>query len=198
MGYLKDTCVLIDSINCGEEIINVARHCQNNGKNFCVTDIVIDELTPGRKVPEAQAEVSKGIKNGIQVAILGKIIKKFDVLSDKSKYKSNFNKIRKKYYGHLKDRGFIQEQIKLGNITKEQAKSKGFRYKGYGECSCIAVAMDNPQKYIIVTNDKGAITLKPKINLFKKYNETHGIIVWDYNEWVKNTNYKNDKNVKTS
>lgn len=189
MGFLKDTCVFIDNINEGEEILKVARHCKLNGKTFCVTDIVMDELKPGRRIEEDKAEVSKNIIQYLNFGDSSKIVKILKVTQDNTIYKRNFDKIRSRYYSHLKDKDFIKEQIEKGEITREQAKSKNFIRKDYGECSCIAIAMEEPNKFIIVSKDKGRIFLKPKTNLFEKYKKSHNIVVWNYKEWVKNTRY---------
>jgi hypothetical protein len=36
----------------------------------------------------------------------------------------------------------------------------------------------------IVSDDKGRISLKPEINLFEKYKESHNIKVLNYDEWL--------------
>ena len=36
MKYLKDTCVFIYKIDTANEILDVARHCENIGSKLCV------------------------------------------------------------------------------------------------------------------------------------------------------------------
>ena len=43
--------------------------------------------------------------------------------------------------------------------------------------------MEKPKDIIIVSNDKGKIFLKPSVNLFEKFKDSHNIQVINYDEW---------------
>lgn len=186
MIYLKDTCVLIKKFNTSE-IIRVAGIYKDTNDTFALTDIIMDELHPGKSVNEYDAEKSKSLLAGIKVLENSHLLETYSV-KDSGKYKDNFDKIRRAFYGHLKDPNFIRQALAKGEITKEQFKNRTYIYKDYGECSCIAVAMENPTEIAIVSNDKGRIFLKPAINLFNKYRESDNIQVLDYEEWEKKLN----------
>lgn len=198
MNFLKDTCVLIKKINCGTEILNVVNHCKDNGDKFCITDVVFEELNPGGSVKKEDAERSIDIIKALEISMKAKLVKKIDVKVHE-KYKNNFDRIRARYYDHLLDSSTIKEKLQAGEITKEQVKNKSYLRKDYGECSCIAVAMESPEEYVIVSNDKGRIFLKDDINLFNIYRDSHNIKVWDFNQWIGKTNYSDEnKKIKTS
>lgn len=186
MIYLKDTCVLIKKFNTSE-IIRVAGIYKDTNDTFALTDIIMDELHPGKSVNEYDAEKSKSLLAGIKVLENSHLLETYSV-KDSGKYKDNFDKIRRAFYGHLKDPNFIRQALAKGEIKKEQFKNRTYIYKDYGECSCIAVAMENPTEIAIVSNDKGRIFLKPAINLFNKYRESDNIQVLDYEEWEKKLN----------
>lgn len=182
MIYLKDTCVLIEEFDT-LKIINTA-NLYKKKDTFALTDIIIDELYPGKSINVIDAEKSKSLLAGISRLEKSKALKTY-IIKEDGKYKSNFNKIRKAFYGHLKDVNAVKEALKKGEITPEQFKNRTYLYKDYGECSCIAVAIENPDDIVIVSNDKGRIFLKPNINLFNKYEESNNIKVINYKEWEK-------------
>ncbi|MGL5151107.1 MAG: hypothetical protein ACRC7N_11105 [Clostridium sp.] len=184
MIYLKDTCVLIKKFDTSE-LIRVSSMYKDTNDVFALTDIIIDELYPGKSVNEYDAEKSKNLLAGIKVLENSRLLETYSV-KDKGKYKENFDKIRRAFYGHLKDPNFVRQALVRGEITKEQFRNRSYIYKDYGECSCIAVAIENPKEISIVSNDKGRIFLKPNINLFKKYRESDSIQVFNYEEWKKN------------
>lgn len=184
MIYLKDTCVLIKNFDASE-LIRVASIYKDTNDVFALTDIIIDELHPGKSVNEYDAAKSKNLLAGIKVLENSHLLETYSV-KDKGKYKDNFDKIRRAFYGHLKDPNFVRQALAKGEITKEQFKNRTYIFKDYGECSCIAVAIENPEEISIVSNDKGRIFLKPNINLFNKYRESDNIQVFNYEEWEKN------------
>ncbi|WP_160676758.1 hypothetical protein [Clostridium sp. C8-1-8] len=183
MIYLKDTCVLIKKFN-SLELINTATMYKETKDTFALTDVILDELRPGKSVNQYDADKSKNLLSGIKILEQSNAVKTYCVKSD-VKYKSNFDKIRRAFYGHLKDPRVIKKALANNEITMEQFKSRSYVYKDYGECSCIAVAMDEPNNICIVSNDKGRIFLKPDINLFDKYKESNKINVFEYDEWKK-------------
>mgnify|MGYP004527705873 CR=1 FL=1 len=184
MIYLKDTCVLIKKFDTSE-LIRVTSIYKDTKDVFALTDIIIDELHPGKSVNEYDAEKSNNLLSGIKVLENSHLLETYSV-KGKGKYKDNFDKIRRAFYGHLKDHNFVKQALAKGEITREQFKNRTYIYKDYGECSCIAVAIENPKEISIVSNDKGRVFLKPNINLFNKYIESHNIQVLNYEEWKEN------------
>lgn len=189
MKYLKDTCVFIYKIDTASEILDVARHCENIGSKLCVTSTVMEELSPGPRVPKEKAEKSKDIKQYLEFGCESKIVNIINI-DESDKYKSNLKDIRRRYYDHLRDPDELNELVEKGLYTREQVRSKWFRNKDMGECSCIAIAMENTEDFVIVTDDKGRIFLKPDINLFEIYKDSHNIRVLNYEQWISETEYK--------
>lgn len=188
MAYLKDTCVFIYKINNAKEILEVAKHCKNIDNKLCITNTVMRELIPGERVPQIEAEKSRDIIKYLEFGNKSKILDIIDI-DNNEKYKKNLENIRRRYYDHLRDPDTLRELIENGEYTREQVKSKWFRNKDMGECSCIAIAIENPEEFIIVTDDKGKVFLKPHTNLFDIYSKSHKIKVLNYEQWVKETQY---------
>ncbi|KMK77961.1 hypothetical protein [Alkalihalobacillus pseudalcaliphilus] len=182
MIYLKDTCVFINRFN-SLGIIQLLQNYKNSTNSFGVTDIVINELNPGRAVEAADAEKSKSMLGVVNLLEKSRDLVKYDVETEE-KYQKNFQKIRKQFYGHLNDLNFVKKALAKKEITNESFKNRTYKFKDYGECSCIAVAMLEPEEVSIVSDDKGRVFLKPNINLFDKYKESHGIKVLEYEEWL--------------
>ncbi len=188
MAYLKDTCVFLYKINNAEEILNVAKHCKNINSKLCITSTVMRELIPGVRVPEVESERSRDIIQYLEFGNKSKILDIIDI-DNNEKYKKNLENIRRRYYDHLRDPDMLRELVESGKYTRDEVKSKWFRNKDMGECSCIAIAMENPDEFIIVTDDKGKVFLKPYTNLFDIYSNSHKIKVLNYEQWVKETQY---------
>ncbi len=174
MAFIVDTCIFLDQLNTADNILTAAKCSHKVEKVMGLTDIVFSEI----KYPIS-------IRNTIENGIRTKVIKLFEVKTN-NKYKSNFNEIRRRYYEHLSP-SVLQKKIQSGEYTKEQAKE--LRFKDYGECSCIAVAIENPDRVVIISDDQGHIHLKPDINLFVKYQDDYGIKVWYFHEWDRHTKY---------
>ncbi|MTI49722.1 MAG: hypothetical protein FH761_17970 [Firmicutes bacterium] len=190
MGFIKDTCVFIGKIKVGSEILNIATHCKKMNKELCVTDIVLDEIPPGRTLREKEpdkAKLAQDLANSLDNSVKMGLINVLGVKGT-GKYQKNYKDIRDRYYRKLSDPRHLREMIKNGECTKNEAKY--LKYKDAGECSCIAVAMEYPNDYIIVTEDKGRIFMRKEINLFEVYKESHNIQVWSYDEWAEETNYE--------
>ncbi|WP_270303454.1 hypothetical protein [Terrisporobacter petrolearius] len=183
MIYLKDTCILIGKLDSCE-LISMLHKYNEIDDIFALTDVVIDELEPGKTVEVKKADKSKSMKRAIEMIYKSNpnYLHIYNVKDDKV-YINNFKKIRRAFYGHLKDLKYIKEALRTGEITKEQFDNRSYLYKDYGECSCIAVAIENPDDILIVTEDKGRIFLKTNINLFDKYKESNNIKVIEYDEW---------------
>ncbi|WP_130055582.1 hypothetical protein [Bacillus thuringiensis] len=182
MIYLKDTCVFINRFN-SLSIIQLLQKYKNSPNSFGVTDIVVNELNPGKAVDIADAEKSKSMLSVVNLLEKSHDIVKYNVAGEEE-YEKNFQKIRRQFYGHLNDPKAVKKALANNEITKEAFKNRTYKFKDYGECSCIAVAMLQPEEISIVSDDKGRVFLKPDINLFDKYKQSHGINVLGYEEWV--------------
>lgn len=188
MIYLKDTCIFIkdlDSLN----IMKIIDKYKLTEDEFGITDIILDELKPGKAVEKEDAEKSKSMLTMLQIQDKSGKINKFKVKED-NPYKQNFNNIRKRYYGHLENLNYIKHALNSGEITQEQFKSRSYKYKDYGECSCIAVAMEHPNDVTIVSRDKGRIFMKDDINLFEEYKKECKIRVIEFDEWKEELDNK--------
>lgn len=185
MRYLNDTCVFIHKICIPEKFTDIVQHSNKHADVFCVTDVVVDELSPGWFVPENEAKNAEAMINVIDLYYNQSKIEVINV-KNQNKYNENFKEIRERYYKHLTDRLEIEDMISRGECTREEAKY--LRYKDYGECSCLAVAIEHPGMYCIVSEDGGKVCKKPDINIFKIH-EKKGIRVIDYNTWTYETRY---------
>lgn len=188
MGFIKDTCVFIEKIKVGSEIVNIVRHCKSMNKELCVTDYVLDEIPPGKNVKEKDPEgarTSEGLFNSLDKCVNNGFINVFCVKGN-NKYKKNYDSIRNRFYRQYSAAN-LRERMKNGKCTKQEANK--LKRKDCGECSCIAVAMEHPDKYVIVTEDKGKIFVEEEIKLFQIYEKSHNIKVWNYDVWAKNTGY---------
>ncbi|CEP97585.1 Uncharacterised protein [[Clostridium] sordellii] len=189
MEYLKDTCVFIYKMNNAQEILDVARHCKSIDSKLCTTSTVMRELRPGARVAEDDAERSRDIIKYLEFGQNSKILDIID-LDNNETYNKNLSDIRRRYYDHLTDPDALMELVSSGDYTREEVRSRWFRNKDMGECSCIAIAMEKPEDFTIVTDDKGRVFLKPDTNLFKIYGQSHNIKVLNYEQWIEETEYK--------
>ncbi|WP_374717478.1 hypothetical protein [Neobacillus sp.] len=196
MIYLKDTCVFINRFN-SLGIIQLLQKYKNSSNSFGVTDVVINELNPGRAVDATDAEKSKSMLGVVNLLEKSRDIVKYDVETE-AKYQENFQKIRRQFYGHLNDLNFVKKALANKEISMESFKNRTYKFKDYGECSCIAVAMTEPEEISIVTDDKGRVFLKPDINLFDKYKASHGINVLGYDEWLSECEFNEYSTSKSS
>lgn len=197
MGYLYDSCVFIHCIKGASEILKVAAHCKNQKKRMIVSDEVVNELYPGKKVEEESIRESAiALQKCVLFAINGKVI---DIINIKENCEihSNYKKIRAQFYGWMTRTDYLDRLIKRGIITAEEIKSKGFRFKDVGECTLVAIAMTNPHTYEIITEDKGEVYKHPNQNIFDTYTACYEIKVWKYAEWKENTGYIDDNAAKT-
>jgi len=182
MIYLKDTCVFINYFDAFK-LLQLLQSYKNSSDTFGITDVVIGELNPGKSVVAEDAEKSKSMLGLIDLLGKSKDVLKYNV-EQEEKYKINFNNIRRRFYGHLDDVQAVKKAVKKGEISQESFKNKTYRRKDVGECSCIAVAMLDPDNINIVSDDKGRVFLKPEINLFDKFVQSNGIRVLEFNEWL--------------
>lgn len=164
-------------------LIQLLQNYKNSPDSFGVTDIVMNELKPGRSVDIKDAEKSKSMLGIVNLLGKSRDLVKYNVETEEE-YQKNFQQIRRQFYGHLSDVNSVKKALANKEISMEAFKTRAYKYKDYGECSCIAVAMLKPDEISIVSDDKGRVFLKPNINLFNKYKASHGIKVLGYEEWL--------------
>jgi len=150
--YLKDTCLFINRFT-SLGVIELLQSYKESSNKFGITDVVMNELRPGSAVKPEDADKSNSMLGVVNILEKSRDIKKYDVETD-DEYKKNFKKIRKQFYGHLEDINAVKKALKNNEISKAAFKNRSYRYKDYGECSCIAVAMLNPDEVSIVSDDK--------------------------------------------
>lgn len=124
MIYLKDACVLIDRFDT-LVLINTAKLYKDTKDIFALTDIIIDELYPGRSVEKCRAEKSKELLRGISILENSNAVEIYNV-NAAGKYKENFERIRKAFYGHLKDHQFVKDALLRGEIKKDEFKNRTY------------------------------------------------------------------------
>jgi hypothetical protein len=188
LGYLNDTCVFKHHINEASKIINVATHCIKQNKRMIVSNEIVNELYPGKNLEESVRERAIELHKCIEFAIDSKIIDIINITQN-CEMSNNYKKIRNEFYGWMNRTDYLQKLMKDGKITKEEIQSKGFKFKDVGECTLVAIAMTNPHKYVIVTEDKGLVYKHPDQNIFDTYAPCHEIEIWKYAEWKDNTGY---------
>ena len=160
MIYLIDSCVIIRNLNEASKIFEVNKKLKED--ETAISNVIIDEL----KLPQNASFKDDKLETLITNMINQKQIKLIDINSN-SKIKKTLDNIRSKHYRWMTDPEYVKMLIQTGKIQPEERKS--FKYKDLGECSLIAIALENVNDNIIVTNDKGRIYLKPYENIFEYY-----------------------------
>jgi hypothetical protein len=188
MKYLNDTCVFINKITNPVLLFDILSHYEKYSDKFCVTDCIIEELIRIGEKDDAKAKIAKAIINTIRIS--GKRISIIEIEKNET-YKKNLKAIRDNYYGHLTDRKSLKDLVDAGICTNSEAKKLWM--KDLGECSCVAIAMEDPNNCIIITQDAGNIKFKPNTNIFKIFERSHKVKVWDYDQWVRETKYNKNK-----
>ncbi|MGL6031888.1 MAG: hypothetical protein ACRC0Q_06950 [Kurthia gibsonii] len=183
MIYLKDTCVFINKLN-PTSILDIMNLLKQRKEYLGVTNVILNELIPGKSIPMDDAEKSQSILTSLGFVKNSKNFIEYDVEKEEE-FSKNFKRIRRRFYGHLSNLESVRKALINGEISKESFDNRTYLNKDCGECSCIAVAITNPEEFVIVSDDKGRVFLKPDINLFDKYKESHKIQVLNYDEWHK-------------
>lgn len=183
MNYLKDTCVFINKIQYPSTVFNLAKYCNDKNDVLSITNTVLEELQYEGKLDENKKEISRGIVNMINLCKQNELVE----IIDFQRYKKDYEAIRKNYYGFATNPQYLNMLVQSGKMTREEVKV--LKYKDRGECSCLAIAKQDPLNYVIVTEDKGKITGMPSINLFNEFKNKFGIQIFKYDEWVKKIKY---------
>lgn len=173
MNYLKDSCIFINKIPTHDkiyEVIQLVKKCEDS-HDLSVSTEILDELKKG--------SLGNIVYNFVQL----EMIKKID-LNDSETMQDEYNKIRNKYYGWIRKNDYLNHLIEKGVLDIELVKSKKLLSKGVGECSLLAIAVAEPKKHTIVTEDKGRVEFHPHINIFD-YAPTNVCEIIDYAEFLR-------------
>lgn len=181
MKHLFDTCTFFEELAAPSGIIDLAKKIKNSNGSMVITNIVRGELEPHQYLEKIEIEKSRGIINGLNFCE-----EKFKgvqtiSISDNPQYKSNYSEIRKRYYSHISPRE-LQKKVKSGNMLEIEAKK--LKKKDCGECSCIAIAITEPDEIYIISEDKGKVCQRPDVNLFDIYRKSHNITVFKFASWL--------------
>lgn len=177
MYYLVDTNVFLHVID--SNIYGVAKWCKDNKKDITITQTILDELDPGyyrEKEDESSKEIYTAVNNYVSGAMGIKVIKLI-ALSDIPGAQDEYKKIRKRFYGWMKDAAYLQKLVLKGDLTPEEIKKPSFKTKDMGECELIAIAKASNGEYWVVTNDKGRVYKHPDLNLFDTYADDDAVII---------------------
>ncbi|EOU1743907.1 hypothetical protein [Clostridium perfringens] len=180
MEHLFDTCTFLGELHEPSNIIELGKKFKNNNENINITNVIMDELNPPNYLEQKQKDKSNGIINTLMLCEKSGYGVKMINIDDNEEYKKNLNDIRRRHYNHVSQHA-ISKRIRLGEITKEEGIH--LKKKDLGECSCIAIAMTNPELYIIVSEDEGEICERPDINIFNIYRKSHRINVFKFYDW---------------
>lgn len=191
MGFLKDTCIIINKLNTGDLILKAARHCKSVGKEFIISDVVRNELNPSHHL-----EIEKKKEADILCALIDSSIKfkaiKLIPINSNSQIEKNYSDIRLKYYGWIKNTQYLTKLVESGILKHEEVSNKNLKNKDAGECSLIAIALTDPLNYIIVSDDRGTVYAHPDINIFDKCCDCKGIKVLNFPQWKRATSFIHD------
>lgn len=187
MKHLFDTCTLLNKLSKPTKLLKVMEEVNNKKDNFWVPDIVMDELAINKSLTEEQIEQSLGIINTLDMG--SKSYESVDTIciNSNKKYKEEFEKIRFAHYFHVSQKELLR-RVKCGDITKEKANQ--LKSKDKGECACIAIAITEPNEFIIVSEDDGKIVEFPHKNIFEIYKKSNNIKVYKYEAWQDITRIK--------
>lgn len=183
MGVLKDTCVFISNTETSERIFEFSKDCSSINKELIISDEILRELKPGKALAKSIKVQAENRYSAVQGAIGLNIIKLFDIKSSDQAYR-NYTKIRKNFYSWMKNPKYLKRLISSGLLKREVISSPNFEYKDAGECSLVAIAMTNKDKYLIVSNDKGEVFAHPETNIYDN-KIASGIQVMNFYEWEK-------------
>lgn len=188
MNYLKDSCVFINHTNDDGKIIGIALWCKKNNSKVTISKHILDELYPGSSLESDVKLKAISLHECIDGAVSKGIIDMIDIKSNRD-ILDTYNEIRTRFYKWMREPSYLKMLVDRGDLTQEEIKSAAFRHKDEGECSLIAIAMNKPKNYAIITEDKGRVYKHPFNNLFDTYAEPHGIQVMNYKEWINYIEY---------
>ena len=144
---------------------------------MAISNIILEEL---RYPQNAKFEDNK-LETLINNMIAQNKIKYIDI-NQNPKIKQRLDNIRSRHYKWMTNPEYVRMLIQKGKIKSEDRKS--FKYKDLGECSLIAIALENVNDNIIVTNDKGKIYLKPYENIFGFYPDVKVMNYEEFNTYI--------------
>lgn len=189
MYYLVDTNVFLHVIN--SNIYGVADLCKKKNNDITITETILNELDPGYYRENADAsskEVYTAVKNLVTGTWGIKAIRMIH-LNDIEEAEAELKRIRKRFYGWMRDPEYLKKLIDEGKLSREDIKKKSFRNKDLGECELLAIAKASYGQYRIVTNDKGMVYQHPDQNLFDTYANDPSIILITGEAWLDEIEY---------
>ena len=193
MDYLVDTNIFIKVIpDC---ICGVVGKCREHGDTTSITETILSELEPGldkTREDESLREPFVQVNNLVTGKMGAKWINKLDITSMPGAFEE-YNKIRKRYYSWMTNATYLKKLVAEGRYTESDIKKSSFRNKDKGECELIAVALSEPGKHKIVSDDEGVVFEHPESNIFKDYAIPNGAIVIYGKTWLKEIAYKKNK-----
>lgn len=176
MIYLIDSCVIISNLNEASKITKMNTKIKED--KAAVSNIILDEL----KQPKNATFKDNNLETLIVNMITQGKIKLIDINSN-PKIKQRLDNIRNRHYRWMTNPQYVSMLISTGKIKPEDRKT--FKYKDLGECSLIAIALENVEENIIVTNDKGRIYLKPYENIFDSYPNVKIMNYKEFNTYIE-------------
>lgn len=186
MKYLVDTNVFFHTIN--SNIYGVAKKCIDIGDIACITQTILDELTPGYYLVENES--TKGISTAVSLFASDKfkLIELINI-SDVDGAKELLKSIRDGFYSWMHKADYLQMLLEKGEITVQEIKSKTFKNKDLGECELLAIAKASHGAYILITNDKGEVFHHPYQNIFEPYKDDPEVVIYNGAEWISKIGY---------
>lgn len=181
MQHLFDTCTIKHKLKTDTAIFAVAKYCKSIEEPFTLSSEIKKELQPPIKLEQPEYELAAKVVTYIDRYITSGHISLIDLNTD-SKIKLVYNKIRQQYYGWMTRTDYCKQLIENGDLTKEEYRSPGFKYKDAGECSLIAIALLSPETNIIISEDKGVVFSHPNINIFDVFKDK-GLCIVKLCEW---------------
>ncbi|SEW31369.1 hypothetical protein [[Clostridium] fimetarium] len=184
MKYLVDTNVFLHTID--SNIYGVAKKCSDLNNNVCITQTIMDELTPGYYIVKSDAstaEIEICVRNCTKNGVF-KVIELIDI-SEIDGAKIILKSIRDRFYSWMYNFDYLQLLLQRGEITQKEISSKCFKNKDLGECELLSIAKASHGEYVIITNDRGHVYCHPYQNIFEAYEEDNDVVIYSGNKWIK-------------
>lgn len=186
IDHLFDTCTIKHKICNKTMLLATIKCCSSHCDTFAMSEIILRELVPPSEKPEdcdeEQYQAAKDINTFVKLYAKTKQIKVINTMSSDNVLR-NLNDIRERYYGWMTRPKSLKRLIQNGELSECEVRSKSFRYKDMGECSLIAIALESPHLYIIVSDDQGKVYKHPYINIFDIYKDK-GLTICKFKDWL--------------
>ena len=193
MYYLVDTNIFLHVI-CSN-IYSVADLCKRNNNDITITQTILNELDPGyyREKEDASSKEIYTAVSSLAAGTWGLKVIRIISLSEIKGAEEELKKLRKRFYGWMRDASYLQKLIQEGKLSKEEIKKPGFKNKDLGECELLAIAKVSQGQYWIVTNDKGRVFQHPDQNIFDAYADDPDVTLITGEEWLEKIGFTADE-----